>query len=38
LQYGLRDPSEEHLKALRDQIYDVIDELDELDKRNPIAP
>jgi hypothetical protein len=34
LQYGLRDPSEDHLRALRDQIYDVIDELDELDKHD----
>jgi hypothetical protein len=37
LQYGLRDPGEEHLKALRDEIYDVIDELDELDKHNTSA-
>jgi len=34
LQFGLKEPlSEEHLKSLRDQIYEVIDKLDEFDDR-----
>jgi len=33
LQFGLSDPSEDHLKALRDEIYDVLDQLEEFDKR-----
>jgi hypothetical protein len=32
LQFGLPAPTEAHLVALRDQIYDVIEELDELDQ------
>jgi hypothetical protein len=34
LLFGLPAPNEAHLIALRDQIYDVIDELDELDDPN----
>jgi hypothetical protein len=34
LQFGLKEPlNEEHLKKLRDQIYEVIDKLDEFDDR-----
>ena len=33
LQFGLPTPSEAHLVALRDQIFDVIDELAELDNQ-----
>jgi hypothetical protein len=33
LLFGLPDPSEDHLKALRDRIYNVIDQLEKLDKR-----
>jgi hypothetical protein len=34
LQFGLKEPlNEEHLEKMRDQIYEVIDKLDELDHR-----
>jgi hypothetical protein len=35
LQFGLKEPlNDDHLKELRDQIYDVIDKLDEFDNRD----
>jgi hypothetical protein len=34
LQFGLPAPTEAHLVALRNQIYDTIDELDELDQQH----
>jgi hypothetical protein len=35
LQYGLRDSTEPHLLALRETLFDVIDDLDKLDKGPP---